>query len=954
MPLSMAHRARKAITIGFVAVAAVLVAGYFAVPPIASAIVRDQLNHGKDFHVTTVALSWRGPQHLRGLNVAAAGTAATLDVRVDGGLIPLVLRTATIRASVTGSAIIDLPSRQDDMPDGQEAPASTSVAGPGPVQGALRDVPPCSISVALDRVSIRDRDGARQTTLSDVTGTLDYVPGRTLGITLSARGEEDGTIEARLRAPGLIDELGGLDEQVQATLHVAADGLPLPMVPGWAVSGFEATLSTPGLAQSASLMAEGLFLEKGTQRGALRARLQLDRPWRDGGLVLDPGGLIGELQASDVPTAPLAPLLDLPHVDLVADIGPMLNLRIERPEAAMPLLASVETQRVTASARLAVTDEGTVTSAEDCSMTLDLRGPLVRRLTGDVVRGATMVTVTCQDLDLTGDDIEARADVAIAGPLRLVVDDRATVMDSAQFQILASTADRRLGFEGPIGIAGREASVSGSLRARSNDHIDGLASLWTRCINDRLGEVTLSDLPTASIAPWLDGTPIDVDRDLGGTLEATLGLDGHDGSISITTASGLLAVDAAVRLDGWSVIEIVSAKAAATVDSRLARSLVGRPVKGTARVQATVRNVNPKSEAINLHLQAAGPLAITLEGGGVVSIDAVDTTISGSLAQDGISVRGTMTSAGLPAAFDAIVTRDENRHVHATISVDDLPTVLVDAAGQFDGLLLDAVGPTIDVQATLAGLDQDTVTATATARSQRADLSTVVDVAEDRVSTLDETATTATLVLTPTLTSRLLRDLGPVLADIRTIDHPIQATMRNATIPLDSDLRRLNADVHIEIGRVGLDSGSITLRLLSLFNSSHAGTVPAFIDPIDLSIRKGVVRYDTFRVVIDDKYVMPFSGRVNLVNRSINLHTSVPLTGLGYSIKELRGLVDDIDVPLRVRGTIETPKVDVDPSFDLAKILQDAALSAIGDALGGDDGEGPNPLDLLGDLLRDR
>ena len=84
------------------------------------------------------------------------------------------------------------------------------------------------------------------------------------------------------------------------------------------------------------------------------------------------------------------------------------------------------------------------------------------------------------------------------------------------------------------------------------------------------------------------------------------------------------------------------------------------------------------------------------------------------------------------------------------------------------------------------------------------------------------------------------------------------------------------------------------------------------------------------------------------------MHSEVPLTGLGYSIKELRGLATDINVPILITGTIEHPVSKVDPNFDLSKILQSVAITAIGDAIGdvfeGDRGA-PNPLDLLEDLL---
>ena len=225
-----------------------------------------------------------------------------------------------------------------------------------------------------------------------------------------------------------------------------------------------------------------------------------------------------------------------------------------------------------------------------------------------------------------------------------------------------------------------------------------------------------------------------------------------------------------------------------------------------------------------------------------------------------------------------------------------------------------------------------------------------------RVSTVVNTTTNADLKLSPSLTRRLLKDLGPVLSDIRSVKRPIKMSVTNATASLDNDVSTLKADIVLDIGEVMLDNGSATLKLLSLFKTKYNKHIPAFFDPIHIQIRKGVVRYKEFRLTLANKYSIPYSGTINLVNRKLNLHSTVPLTGLGYSIKELRGLATDIDVPILITGTIEKPIVRVDPKFDLGKLLQSAALDSIGDAIGnilggGKKDKAPNPLDLLDQLF---
>ena len=174
-----------------------------------------------------------------------------------------------------------------------------------------------------------------------------------------------------------------------------------------------------------------------------------------------------------------------------------------------------------------------------------------------------------------------------------------------------------------------------------------------------------------------------------------------------------------------------------------------------------------------------------------------------------------------------------------------------------------------------------------------------------------------------------------MLSDIRSVNHPIEISITNASTNLQGNISSLNANILVNIGDVELDSGAATLKLLPMFNTQHVELIPAFFEPIYIEIRDGIAQYKKFNLTLVDKFSIPYSGSVNLVKRTLNLKTAIPLTGLGYSIKELRGLTDDIDVPILITGSIDKPKTQVDPSFDLGKILQNAAVSALGDAIGG-------------------
>jgi hypothetical protein len=170
-----------------------------------------------------------------------------------------------------------------------------------------------------------------------------------------------------------------------------------------------------------------------------------------------------------------------------------------------------------------------------------------------------------------------------------------------------------------------------------------------------------------------------------------------------------------------------------------------------------------------------------------------------------------------------------------------------------------------------------------------------------------------------------------LLADIRTTEGPLGATLGSATVPLDGDVSRLRADLDMTIGAVEFDSGSVTLALLTLFNASNAAPIPGQIEPIKVRIRKGVVTYERFAVKID-VYSLVYSGKINLNKRTVDLRTEIPLAGLAQRFKDLEGYADKIVVPLVTRGRLgELKKEDtqIDPEFDIGKAALEAGVGGL-------------------------
>ena len=181
------------------------------------------------------------------------------------------------------------------------------------------------------------------------------------------------------------------------------------------------------------------------------------------------------------------------------------------------------------------------------------------------------------------------------------------------------------------------------------------------------------------------------------------------------------------------------------------------------------------------------------------------------------------------------------------------------------------------------------------------------------------------LQITPALSQRLLSKIHPILADIRSTEQPLRISAKQAFIPLDSDTTKLKANIEITIGKVELDSGSVTLGLLSILNTSNAKTIPGYIEPIIVRIKKGIVTYDRFEVVIG-KYRLAYSGTVNLNTQMVDVRTELPLAALAINDKGIEKYVDKIVVPLVTRGKFGKLKTKIDPDFDLAGAAAEAGF----------------------------
>jgi len=275
-----------------------------------------------------------------------------------------------------------------------------------------------------------------------------------------------------------------------------------------------------------------------------------------------------------------------------------------------------------------------------------------------------------------------------------------------------------------------------------------------------------------------------------------------------------------------------------------------------------------------------------------------------------MSESSTLAPAGAKLRLDAKVT--------------DVPTAVADAAMKMEGLLVAAVGPMMNATIDANRFSPETGRVEARLETTNGWLEAIVFGRENGFRINKANPAKAELALTPPLRERLLDRIHPILADIRTMEQPIRATIATANAPLKEggagmDISRLNSDLEITVGKVQFDGGSTVLGVLKLFGQQgRAETVPGEIEPIVAKIRNGVVTYDRFAVHID-KWTMLYSGEINLVQGTVNVRTELPLAALAHTFQELEGIADKIVVPIVTRGKFGELKTSIDPSFDIGK-----------------------------------
>ncbi len=902
-------RCKRTLIGGVVVVLVGTIGTYFAGPSIAKSVIVHRIESNPTSSVQHVSVNWSGPQRITGLHIESNRSSADLDVIIENSLFSMLTKNTPIQVDVHGDAVLVIQEKTE--------PKTTSTPRLNTVQQTEKSdtiFPQIEIEMLLDSVTIESDESMQ---FSEVKGSLDVAPGRHFNASLSAITEMDGVITATFNAPDLVDANGLIDWSSSGMASIDITNAAIPTINGsggWSITQMGGEISSPNFTESLSVAINGTLAEYDIPRGNVRIKTQLANPVQRGVFVFDDQNLVGSIDLEDVPTSIIAPLVGFAQIDTARDLGPTMNVRVERIEEGPPLSMVFDSRDLKASA-IIDQDNGLIS---DVDVVANVHSELLESLTEGQLVGAATINIHLDRLVPGGfssnDDPECVGHLALEGEVQHLPS--LSTIQSIDAAISADVGERSFETLGVVTIDNRRSKFHFQLHNENKNKLDGLDDLFktiTRAFPHCTGSIELEDLPTSLVQQYISNDSIVASRDIGETMNLNAIVTQHNAEVHITSKQ--LQGSGKVHFQGKDISEFSDVVLTGTVDKELATYVTGVQFGAASTIAAQLKQVDLEGNS-------------TFEA--TCTIGSQKTLVQGS------------------------TTRADSGSLNLHLAATGIDTKLIDAMCNGGGVLSDSIGS----PATLELLATDILnspTVIAGGSTEKATFEASIGFFDGNVFSVKETTSRADLLLTTPLTKHVLKDLGPILSDIRSVDRPISITINNANASLEGDLSKLNADLRIDIGKVELDSGSLSMQLLPMFRSSHVETVPAFFEPIQIEIRNGIVHYKEFRLTIDQKYSIPYAGTINLITRELNLKSTVPLTGLGHSIKELRNLETDIDVPLLTTGTIEEHVTSVDPSFDLNKVLESVAIELIGDAiddaLGAGKDESVDPIKLIEDLL---
>jgi len=292
------------------------------------------------------------------------------------------------------------------------------------------------------------------------------------------------------------------------------------------------------------------------------------------------------------------------------------------------------------------------------------------------------------------------------------------------------------------------------------------------------------------------------------------------------------------------------------------------------------------------------------------------TTTGATAAPGGIDLNGSVTAA---------TSRPEDRRYNVSGTMKGVPVAIVDAMTKFDGRLVAALGPSMDMNVNIVDAYADGGTLTASISTPNGTLNVPRADLRDNTLVIESTAPlSASLEVTPEMSTTLLANVNPLLYDVQKKSGPILLNASRLVLPLDGDVSKLGGQFTLDLGQLYVPTQGILGEFLGQLkpktDTVETDRVETLIPLITARINKGVIEYDKF-IMQSQTFEITTSGKVDLVNRKLDLLASVPLIGWKSVFADMTKIAPPLltDLPLNVpfylvvRGPIDKPEIKPDP-----------------------------------------
>lgn len=273
-----------------------------------------------------------------------------------------------------------------------------------------------------------------------------------------------------------------------------------------------------------------------------------------------------------------------------------------------------------------------------------------------------------------------------------------------------------------------------------------------------------------------------------------------------------------------------------------------------------------------------------------------------------------------------------------------VPTALVDALAQQNGLLVDALGPTASVSLRAENFSKTGGSLSLDAGSDRA-RAKVKGNSGAGVFAISEPLNVSITEVTQALAARFVTGM-PLVGSVEKSknDQPATIVASALRVPLDNDLSKLNGQIQIDPGQAKFTASEQFGPILNLAAQKTMASVGNKLEPMSITITNGVAEYAPWALPLGE-FKLATEGKVDLVQKKVDVLTWIPLGALSeetanlVSKANLGGVLGDIlggkkeeekkknaglMVPFRTKGSFGKTKTEPDLEL-LAKQAIDQA-----------------------------